>query len=149
MTENQQTRELTRQIAAYVELNGDEETETQFILKRTLDDGRILTIDYHSNGSGPTTPDSNSSLEIKLEPVRVDQIGYKLTDWGLRGGYGLFEILTGSGGVLTIARDTFTDCMVEEDHTHPPNRYNYVQHIQGLYDAIIREIHQLLIKQAS
>ena len=126
MADAKQLSETSQAIARYLVEYGanpftkdgaqlEEDLSSHYEVRKELPCGRILrAYFYDSNKAGPENPMPNSRLEVTLQPVRAEQVGYQTREYGLTGEFQMLRILTGvSDNMLDegfhFSRDTVSD----------------------------------------
>ena len=96
-----------RDIAEYLMNNGhypeslmsihkDSRTPGHYEIRKKLPDNRKLVVYFcNVNNKKVKYCEPNSRLEITITPSRDDQIGFETAEWGLKGKFTDFRILTG------------------------------------------------------
>lgn len=103
MVQTGQLSETSVKLAEYLVKNGTNPyypTEGHFEVRKTLPDGRNLRLYFcNVSGKGIEKIPPNARLEIDVNPITDDQVGYQTFEWGLAGkfkGSYQFRVLMGN-----------------------------------------------------
>lgn len=106
-----------------------------YLVSRSLKDGRIFRAYFHDVNGGFKSPHRNSILEIRLEPNRPDQFGYRTVEHGLTGEFDTQVIILGIDEVFPQGRIRF------DRRLSTPVQ---VVNLQVRYERILEEAHRTL-----